>query len=239
LRRAKEIVVDVWYVAPPGLDEQDLAACDAVLSEEERASVRRFVSEANQRERRAARALVRAVLARYRPFDPTSWQFRTGRWGKPEIDPLGALRFNLAHHPTLVVCAVTEGREVGIDVEPLSRSAAIAEVAETVFAPAELAELATLEDTERADRAVTLWTLKEAYIKARGMGLSLPLRDLAFRFDAPSPRLVTGETVDPEPARWAFATTDIEGHRIAVALDAPNATLRLQLCAWAPASPGS
>ncbi len=231
-----EVAVDVWYIAPAGLGERDLAACDTLLSEEERASVRRFVVEANQRERRAARALVRSVLSRHRDVDPNAWQFRAGRWGKPEIDPPCGLRFNLAHHPTLVVCAVAEGREIGIDVEPLSRHEEIREVATKVFAPDELTEMDALDVALRADRAVSLWTLKEAYIKARGMGLSLPVRDVAFRFDQPVLHLVAARSVDPDPARWAFATIDLHGHRIAVALDAPGATVRARLCLWRPTS---
>lgn len=231
-----EVAVDVWYVAPPALGEREIAACDALLSEEERASVGRFVAEANQRERRAARALVRSVLSRHRDVDPIAWQFRAGRWGKPEIDPPCGLRFNLAHHPTLVVCAVAEGREIGIDVEPLSRHEQIREVSSKVFAPGELAEMEALGVALRADRAVSLWTLKEAYIKARGMGLSLPVRDVAFHFDQPVLHLVAARSVDADPVRWAFATIDLDGHRIALALDAPGATLRVQLCPWRPPS---
>lgn len=232
LSAGEEVSVDVWYVAPPALDERELAACDAVLSDEQHVAVRRFVAEPNRRERRAAWALVRAVLARYRDVAPVAWQFRTGEWGKPEIDPPSTLRFNLAHHPTLVVCAVSEGREVGIDVEPLSRHAQIVRVADSVFAPAELAEMVALGDKDRADRAVSLWTLKEAYIKARGMGMSLPLRELAFHFDQPALRVVAPEAVDPDPSRWAFVTTDVQGHRIAVAVEAPKARARLHLRPW-------
>jgi len=230
-----DAAIDVWYVAPPELDERALAACDAVISEEERASVRRFVQEGNRRERLVARALVRTVLAGNRHVTPTSLRFTAGQWGKPEIDPPCDLHFNLAHHPTLVVLAVSQSRAVGIDVEPLSRHPQIVEVADRVFAPSEIAELAALGHSLRADRAVSLWTLKEAYIKARGTGLSLPLRELALRFDEPSPRLVTSEAVDPNPRRWAFGITDVEGHRIALALDAPGLALQLQLRRWSGA----
>ena len=204
------------------LDSHALAVCDAVISEEERASVRRFVHEANERERLVARALVRTALAGYRNVAPASLRFSVWSWGKPEIFPPCDLQFNLAHHPTLVVCAVSDGRAVGIDVEPLSRHPQISEVADRVFAPSELAELAALDDSRRADRLVSLWTLKEAYIKARGMGLSLPLRELALRFDDRSPRLVASEAVGPDPSRWAFVTIDVEEHRIAVALEVPT-----------------
>jgi 4'-phosphopantetheinyl transferase len=225
----EEIVLDVWHVRPPELSDGNLAACDAVLSEEERAAVVRFVQPANRLERLVARAMVRTVLSQYRDAAPTSWRFRAGEHGKPAIDPPSVLRFNLAHHPTMVVCTVTESREVGIDVEPLSRHAQILGVSRSVFAPSELVDLAALSENARADRAVSLWTLKEAYIKARGMGLALPLQSLAFHFDAPRPRLVAPAAVDPDPGRWWFDTIDVDGHRIAVAVEAPDVTWRIQL----------
>src|SRR5262245_32870261 len=106
--------IDVWYAAPPSLGDDDLAACDAVLTEEERAAIRRFVSPANRRERLVARALVRSTLSRHRDVAPGLWRFRTNRWGKPETLPPCGVLFNLAHHPTLVGCVVTEDSDVGI-----------------------------------------------------------------------------------------------------------------------------
>jgi 4'-phosphopantetheinyl transferase len=232
LNPTDDIAIDVWHVAPPALDDEQLASCEALLSEAERAAVRRFVSEANQRERLAARALVRSVLAGYLGVDTSSVRFDTGAFGKPEIAPPAPLRFNLAHHPTLVVCAVAADREVGVDVEPLSRHAQIMEVAETVFAPSERAELEALDATGRADRAVSLWTAKEAYIKARGAGLSLPLRKLAWSFDEDRPRLSADPSVDSDPSGWALAFADLDDHRIAVVVRAPSATLRIRLHAW-------
>jgi 4'-phosphopantetheinyl transferase len=229
---ANEIALDLWYVAPPALDEALLASCQALISEEERAAVRRFATEANQRERLAARALVRTVLAQRCGVDPASLRFDTGAFGKPELSPRSSLRFNLAHHPTLVVCAIAEDRDVGVDVEPLSRHSQIMEVAESVFAPAERDTLAALDATTLADRAVSLWTSKEAYIKARGAGLSLPLRKFAWTFDGGRPSLSTDASVDPDPARWTLAFADVEGHRIAVVADAPQAMLRIRLHAW-------
>jgi 4'-phosphopantetheinyl transferase len=228
----EDFAIDVWHVAPPALDEAQLASCEALMSEEERTSVRRFVSEANRRERTAARALVRSVLAAHRRVEPASLRFDTGAFGKPELVPPSTLRFNLAHHPTMVVCAVAEGREVGVDVEPLSRHTQILEVAESVFATSERAELSRMDDGARADRAVSLWTSKEAYIKARGAGLSLPLRRFTWTFENDPPRLTADASVDADPARWALAFTDVDGHRIALVVEAPGATVRIRLHAW-------
>jgi 4'-phosphopantetheinyl transferase len=227
-----DLSIDVWYVAPPALDDAQLAWCNGLIADEERVAVRRFVSEANRRERLAARALVRTVLAMRRDVDPRSLRFDTGAFGKPELVPRSTLRFNLAHHPTMVVCAVAEGREVGVDVEPLSRHAQVLEVAESVFAPSERAELAVMDERARADRAVSLWTSKEAYIKARGAGLSLPLQRFAWTFDDDRPCLAADASVDSDPARWALAFTDLDDHRIALVVEAPGATLRIRLQGW-------
>jgi 4'-phosphopantetheinyl transferase len=89
-----------------------------------------------------------------------------------------------------------------------------------VFAASELADLRGLEMTKRRDRAVALWTLKEAYIKARGMGLSLPLASFAFDFEEAEPRIAFAPPIDDDPARWSFRIVDHQGHRIALAIEA-------------------
>ena len=213
--------VDVWIAQPPRVDDpQVLAAYARLLSDEEHRRQRAFVFEKNRREHLVAHALVRSVLSQYEPTLPEAWRFTRNAHGRPAIDPPSRLRFNLAHHPTLVVCAVTTGAELGVDVEPIQRGDEILSVAEGTFAEPELVELRQLPLAERADRAVSLWTLKEAYIKARGLGLSLPLAGFAFDFTRPLEPSIAFETgIDDRPERWSFRTRDVEGHRIALAVE--------------------
>ncbi len=220
--------IDVLIAMPGRFDEPALlAAYDALMTDAERARQRAFVFERHRIESLVTRALVRTALSRYRPVAPEAWRFEKNEHGCPRIEPPCGLSFNLSNHPTMVVCAVTEGAAIGVDVEPLSRAPEIVEVAGDVFTPTEQAELATLGPEGKRDRAVTLWTLKEAYIKARSLGLALPLDGFAFRFDDPTrPRISFAASIDDDPARWWFHTVDVAEHRIALALErAPTPTM--------------
>lgn len=211
--------VDIWTARPPDLGDA-LPAYDALLLDIERRRQQAYMFERNRLEYLVTRAVVRTTLSRYRPTLAAEWRFRANEYGRPEIDPPCGLHFNLSNHPTMVVCAVTESAEVGVDVEPVERGASIVAIAGSVFAPRELAELRALEGVAQTDRAVTLWTLKEAYIKARGMGLSLPLDKFAFHFAEGSPPTITfAPPIDDDPRRWTFSTRDVAGHRIALAVE--------------------
>ena len=120
----------------------------------------------------------------------------------------------------MVVCAITDGAELGVDIEPVSRGQEILGLADRVFAVQERDELRALPIADARDRAVSLWTLKEAYVKARGLGLALALDGFAFSFsDRQSPRICFGSGFDDRAERWAFRSRDVNGHRIAVAVE--------------------
>jgi 4'-phosphopantetheinyl transferase len=210
--------VHVWIAVPR---EAPHADWEALLLDDERRRRDAFVFEKNQIEFLATRGLVRTTLSRYRSIAPAEWRFRNGEHGRPEIDPPCGLRFNLSNHPGLVVCAVCEDADIGVDVEPISRGDEILGIADTVFAPGELATL-----NGRRDRAVSLWTLKESYIKARGMGLSLPLDRFSFDLDE---RLSVEPPIVDDVARWTFRTFDVDGFRIALCVDTGGAELAVSL----------
>jgi 4'-phosphopantetheinyl transferase len=215
--------VDVWLLRPEACSPEDLARVAPLLSTAERDRYRGFAFDRNRIEFLATRALVRLVLSSYHDVTPAAWRFRTNAFGRPEVDPSSSLRFNLSNHPTMIVCAVREGAELGVDVEPLARGTEILELADTVFTPSEREALRALSERAHPDRAVSLWTLKEAYIKARGMGFSLPLEAFALSFDAPRPQISFAPPIDDDPARWSFRTMDWFGHRIALAMEATEA----------------
>ena len=221
-------IIDIWIVSPAAMDEEQLAESHRLMTSEERTRHAKFVFERHRREYATTRGLLRAVLSRYRPIERAAWGFQRNEYGRPSIEPPCGLRFNLTNHPALVACAVREGElELGCDLEPLDRGAEVLAIAETVFADRELAELRALPAAAQPDRAIALWTLKEAYIKARSMGMSLPLKGFAFSFpDAGAqgaqgapPRISFTDEIDDAPARWTFATIDVEGHRIALAVE--------------------
>src|SRR6185295_18612851 len=120
----------------------------------------------------------RTTLSHYAAVDPTAWQFARNRRGRPEISgPLGVapLRFNLSNTAGLIACLVTLGVDVGVDVEDTHRRGETVRIANRFFSASEVAALEALPPERQRQRFFEYWTLKESYIKARGMGLAIPL----------------------------------------------------------------
>jgi 4'-phosphopantetheinyl transferase len=214
--------INLWLAYPDDLLDEGVAdACKALLSEEELVRAARFKLDRNRRESIATRALARTALSNAHPLPPRKWRYALNAHGKPSVDPDLAsgsgVTFNMANASGLVVCLVADGAEVGVDVEPLSRAEQIMKVAPEVFSAAERAQLELLNGVEKLDRAVSLWTLKESYIKARGMGLAIPLDKFTFVFGgAERVRLEVDESLNDRAERWQYCLLDHAGHRIAV-----------------------
>src|SRR6185436_4436818 len=165
-------------------DERLHAAYRELLDAAEREQEPRFYFARDRRRYLVTRALVRTVLSRYLSIDPRACIFSTNAYGRPEIVNAegreAGLSFNLSHTHSLIVLGVTTGRALGVDVENVrDREASIA-VADRFFAPQEVAALAATPADRQQYRFFEYWTFKESYIKARGMGLSLPLDKFGF-----------------------------------------------------------
>lgn len=199
------------------------AAYLPLLSAEEHERMARLVFERDRQRFLLTRALVRKMLSRYAPVKPADWQFIANAHGRPEIlnRPAGVpdLRFNISHTDGLIACAVTIGREVGVDVEHVNRRLT-QDVATRFFAPAEVAHLQSLTEDEQERVFFDYWTLKEAYIKARGFGLSLPLADFAFHLAPGTKPSITFEPSLPDdPATWQFLQDwPTPAHRLGLAV---------------------
>jgi len=213
--------VHVWYVfsdrvIDPGL----LARYEAILTPEELTRRRRFVHEKDRHQYLLARALVRTMLSHYVGVRPEAWSFTTNRYGRPELaGPVEIpLRFNISHTRGLVACAVARDREIGVDVENVERPGEYTHLAQRFFAPPEAAHVTSLPVEKQRDVFFDYWTLKESYIKARGMGLALPLSDFAFRLTEPPTISFTGSIVD-DPNSWQFHRLRPSAqHRLALAV---------------------
>ncbi len=194
-----------------------------LLSPEEHERMARLVFERDRHRFLLTRALVRTMLSRYAKVAPADWQFIANVHGRPEIldRPAGVpdLRFNISHTDGLIACAVTIGREVGVDVEHVGRRLT-QDIASRSFAPAEVEHLRSLPDEEQERVFFDYWTLKEAYIKARGFGLALPLGDFAFHFSADGPPSIAFEPSLPDdPATWQFLQDwPSPAHRLGLAI---------------------
>ncbi len=145
------------------------------------------------------------LLGRYLDAAPERLEFRYGPQGKPSLPEDRSLRFNLAHSHDLALLAVTEGREVGIDLEGLRPLADAEQIIARFFSPRERAEFLALPAPERLVAFFRGWTRKEAYIKARGLGFAMPLDafDVALAPGVAS-RLLRVESSPDEPGRWSF-----------------------------------
>lgn len=216
-------VIEVW-TRPVGSGPDD-AGLD-LLDAGERTRWERFRFADDRRIYASAHALLRRALSAHAPRDPRDWRFVAGPWGRPELAPgqgADGLRFNLTHCRGLVACAIARGRLVGIDAEALDRPLDHGELAAAVFTPAERRQLEAASGGRRAETFFALWTLKEAYVKARGLGLSLSLQAFAVQADPPA---ITPAADDPD--LW-FAALARPTPRHLMALAAPRTAGPLDL----------
>lgn len=188
----------------PALD----ASYRALLTPQELAQRDRFHFARDRHRYLLTRVLVRTILSRYAPIEPHDWRFANGPFGRPRIDDdpdveeTRGLDFNLSHTAGLIVLAIARNIELGVDVENIRRPAVL-EAVDHFFAPAEARSLGALPATLQPHRFFELWTLKESYIKARGMGLQIPLDSFAFALDVPGD--VGFSLADPHGnAAWHF-----------------------------------
>lgn len=201
--------IHLWLADYEELERADLRAHRALLNEEERRQERRFHFARDRRRYLATRVLVRTVLSRYLHGRPDEWIFSKSPNGRPQIANPGfadaGLRFNLSHTHSLIALAIAADRLIGIDVENIQDRPAPIDVAARVFTPAEADALARLPAPARQRRFFEHWTFKEAYSKARGMGLSIPLNRFGFHFpDETGVAIAMAPELGDSPARWQF-----------------------------------
>ncbi len=210
--------VQVWRInlsAPPA----HLPAAVNLLSEDERARFDRFkIPEVGHRFA-VARASMRTLLAEVAELQPQAVRFEYGAQGKPMISPSqnpGDIRFNLSHSADTAVLAVTVGREVGVDVERLRDNVSFQKLARRFFAPAEAESLRGLEGEELKHRFFRIWTAKEAYIKAVGLGLRIPLDRFSFNIAQDGTPELADTSHDPtQRSKWLFRQFEPEAGCIA------------------------
>lgn len=199
--------VHVWYCWTDAcLDAGHGAAYRALLAPDELARMERFHFDYLKREYLVTRALCRLTLSRYAPVHPKLWRFRANAYGRPEIAaPMleRPLHFNLSNARSLVACAVSRAPDVGVDVEEIDRHGETIGIADRYFSSDELRALHAAPAERRQQRFFEFWTLKESYIKARGMGLSIPLEQFSFEV-ADSIRIGFDPSLSDDADDWHF-----------------------------------
>lgn len=211
----------------------------ALMSQEELERNHRYRFERDRWRDCVTRALARTVLSRYGGLAPTDWEFEKGEHDKPEVanSPV-PLRFNLSHTSRFVVCAVTPVLDIGIDVECIERKNDVLAIADRFFSAQEVKDLFALSVNLQEDRFFDYWTLKEAYMKASGEGISLGLGNFSFHLEDPEDINISfGSKLDDNPGDWRFwLFRPSQDHRMALALrvGAGKIEPKLQLFRSAP-----
>ncbi|MDK3158307.1 4'-phosphopantetheinyl transferase superfamily protein [Kamptonema cortianum] len=221
--------VQVWRVFE-GQQTFPLERLQAILSLEERERAAKFRFETDRDRFILARGLLRVLLSYYTGQAAADLCFRYGEFGKPELEP-PAVCFNVSHSPGLILYAVTRDRAVGIDVESIRTDFPDLEIAQKFFAPQEFAMLRQLPPEMRCLAFFWGWTCKEAYIKATGKGLSLPLNQFTVSLLPTEPAQLLS-TVGDSPDRWLLQALNLgENYAGALAVEGRDSQVKLlELC---------
>lgn len=204
----------------------------AMLSETEQKQHARFRFDDDRHTYLVAHALVRTTLGAMLSVRPEQLAFEIGEHGKPELKhaAAGDLRFNLSHTRGLVACGVTRADDIGVDVEQIDRKLEIDTLAGSVLSDDERAALGPLAGSARRERFFRHWTLKEAYVKAIGRGISLPLRSLHVDIQpARAPRLVFRPPFEDDAATFWLASETLYGSHVLGVVVRRGAPLRLAI----------
>lgn len=216
--------VAVWWLQLDRINADEDGHLEQLLSAEESERAARFRFARDRRVYVAAHAICRGLLSYCCGGDPLGWRFSIGDHGKPEVMTASGsprLRVNLSHTRGFSAVALTQDHDIGIDVERLQRDAPTEKLAERVLAKCERQRLQAAPVTEQVAVFLRFWTLKEAYVKAVGRGLSQPLD--AFSFDLETLRIVFAEGAAEDPAHWHFEQSRIGSeHLMALAVHHPT-----------------
>lgn len=215
--------VHLWLATLEASSEQ-LTAYEQLLSCDERERAARFCFPRDRDRYVVGRGLLRVILARYLGIAPLELRFAYNAYGKPELATEGgaqSLRFNLSHSHGLVLYAVARGRELGVDIERVRPEMATEAIARHFFSPQEVRALMALPPHARTDAFFRCWTRKEAYLKARGEGLSLPLDSFEVSLAPGEPAVLLRAPGPPQECdRWSLRDVPVpRGYAAAIAVE--------------------
>jgi len=198
--------VDVWLISCEPSEELDSPAELLSLDERERAD--RFHRKLDRNRFRVIHTAMRMILAQYLNVPPQEVSFSSAMGVKPELASQlrgAGIQFNLSHSSELALLAVAKGAMVGVDVEWINPEFPIDEIAERFFSAAEISVLNALTADERVNAFFSCWTRKEAYIKALGEGLSVPLDSFEVAFGSHRAAALVAVRDNPqELSRWSM-----------------------------------
>jgi 4'-phosphopantetheinyl transferase len=203
----------LWLARTDAMAGRTIARAEQLLDTDERQRLATFISDSERHRFLIGRALMRATLARYLPAGPSELRFERGRFGRPKLrlesgDP--PLNFSQSQADGLCASLVTSGTACGVDVERIIDVSDLSRVTGLAFAASEQQIMAELPADQRRERFFSFWTLKEAYTKARGTGLSFQLDRAAFDIDGTTGRLRDEPDLNDSPGDWQFHLQRLE-----------------------------
>jgi len=230
---ALEASVHVWAVRldDPGVD---LERGRDWLSPAERERAARFIFERDRRRYLAAHIALHDILSRYLPMEPAHLSFDLGPNGKPKLYQAprpSAIEFNLSHSNEMALLAVTHGHEVGVDVEHVREKFEFQEVAERFFTAMEVTAMRGLPGTLQRQAFFKCWTSKEAFLKAKGTGLSGVLDEVEITLSDDNRVRIAANV----PNWWLFELEPISGYETALVTTSARAPIRCYQ--WQPGLP--
>jgi 4'-phosphopantetheinyl transferase len=226
--------VHVWRVA---LDVTDSTVeyLLPTLCVAERQRAERFHFQKDRRQFVVTRAVLRIILGRYLEREPSTLSFCYNQYGKPELtstsDRSQTIRFNLSHSHGLALIAVAQNLDIGIDIEYIHPNVSWEQIAQSYFSPKERDMLHQLPAALRVLAFFTVWTRKEAYIKATGKGLSLPLDRFDVSVAPGAAKLLNVQWDEREASRW-FLVELTPGSGYAATLAAGAGNWQIKLWQW-------
>ena len=193
----------------------------SILSIDEKSRAARYHREIDRQYFIAARATLRQILGSYLKADPATLTFAYSEKEKPSLGGAEAARgieFNISHSGSIALLAFARQREIGVDVEQIRRDFDMARIAERFFSAAEQKQLAALPEQQRSEAFFFCWTRKEAYIKATGKGLSLPLHQFDVSLAPKEQNALLACRPDPhERSKWVMRDISVpEGYAAAI-----------------------
>lgn len=217
--------VHVWQ-ATLNLEPAQVDSLMRVLLPDEQVRASRFYFQKNREHFIVARGSLRVILGRYLNTEPEQLQFRYNSYGKPALigqSGSNGVRFNLSHSRGLALYAIARGREIGVDLEYIRSDFADGQIADRFFSLREAKALGAIPTDSRIAAFFNCWTRKEAYIKARGKGLTLPLDQFEVSLVPGEPATLLRVSGNPdETSRWSLrellpasgyvAALAVEGH---------------------------
>lgn len=187
-----------------------------LLDKEEQNRYQRFHFSEHRHQFLISHALVRLALSQYQTIDPSEWVFKRNEHGRPEIanNITQPLRFNLSHTQGLTLCAITLGYDVGVDVESNQRIALDSDLEQTVLSGEEQDIYYQQPLEHRLSHFLKYWTFKEAYLKARGIGLAFSPNKISFDLTGLPPVAHFHKTLNDNPSDWNFISLSLPNNYI-------------------------